>query len=83
VNAWLAAATVLLGGVFASGWVAVRGTRVEALAALELATTLTTLTLLLLAQGFQRPAYFGVAMVAAALGTLGNLVLVRFLDREL
>ena len=43
MNAWLAGAAVLLGGIAPCGWVAMRGTRLDALVALELATTLTTL----------------------------------------
>jgi len=55
----------------------------DALVALELATTLVTLTLVLLAEGFQRSSYFGVALAAAALGFVGNLVFVRFMEHEL
>jgi multisubunit Na+/H+ antiporter MnhF subunit len=83
MNAWLAGAAVLLGGIAPCGWVAMRGTRLDALVALELATTLTTLALVLLAQGFQRSAYYSVAMVAAALGVVGNLIFVRLAEREL
>jgi multicomponent Na+:H+ antiporter subunit F len=83
VNPWLAAAAVLLAGVVPCGWLCVRGTRMDALVALELATTLVTLTLLLLAEGFQRSSYFVLALGAAALGFVGNLVFVRFMEREL
>jgi multisubunit Na+/H+ antiporter MnhF subunit len=83
VNAWLAAAVTLLAGVVPCGWIGLRGTRTEALVALELATTLVTLALVLLAEGFERPSYFAVALAAAALGFIGNLVFVRFMESEL
>jgi multisubunit Na+/H+ antiporter MnhF subunit len=83
VNAWLAAAAALLAGVVPCGWVTLRGTRADALVALELATTLVTVALVLLAEGFHRPSYFGVALAAGALGFVGNLVFVRFMEREL
>ncbi len=83
MTAWLAGAVVLLAGVVPCGWLCLRGTRMDALVALELATTLVTLTLVLLAEGFQRSSYFGVALAAAALGFVGNLVFVRFMEHEL
>lgn len=83
MNAWLASATVLLLCLVPCGAVAVRGTRMEALVALELAATLTTVVLVLLAQGFQRSAYYGVALAAAAGAFVANLIFLRFMDREL
>jgi len=83
VNAWLAAAVVSLAGIAPCVWLCMRGTRVDALVALELATTLVTLTLVLLAEGFARSSYFILPMVAAALGFVGNLVFVRFMERDL
>jgi multisubunit Na+/H+ antiporter MnhF subunit len=83
VNAWLAAAAALLICVVPCGLVAVRGTRMEALVALELVATLMTLTFVLLAQGYQRSSYYAVALVAVAANFVGNLVYLRFMDREL
>ncbi len=83
MNPWLAAAVVLLAGVVPCGSLCVRGTRMDALVALELTTTLVTLTLLLLAEGFHRSSYSILALSAAALGFVGNLVFVRFMEREL
>jgi multicomponent Na+:H+ antiporter subunit F len=83
VNAWLAAAAATLAGIVPCGWLCLRGTRVEALVALELATTLATLTLVLLAEGFARSSYFILPLAAAALGFVGNLVFVRFMEQEL
>jgi len=83
VNAWLAAAAALIAGVVPCGWIAVRGTRMEAIVALELATTLVTLALILLAEGYGRSSYTLVALTLAALGFVGNLAFVRFMEREL
>jgi multisubunit Na+/H+ antiporter MnhF subunit len=84
VNVWLTAATALLAGLLPCGWVLVRGRLTEALVALELASTVVTVVLLLLAQGFHRSSYFTVPLVLAALSFLGSLVFIRFLgDRWL
>jgi multisubunit Na+/H+ antiporter MnhF subunit len=83
VNAWLAFAVALLCGLVPCGAVAVRGTRMEAFVALELSTTLVTLTLVALAQGFGRSVYHAVALTLAALALVGNLVFLRFMEREL
>ena len=83
MNAWLACAVVLLVCVVPCGWVVLRAQYMDALVALELATTLVTVALVLLAEGFHRSSYFVLGLTAAALGFVGNLVFVRFLDREL
>ena len=82
MNAWLAAATALLAGIVPCGALAVRGSRLDALVALELATTLTTLALVLLAEGYGRSSYYSVALALAGLGFVGNLVFVRFMERD-
>lgn len=78
MNVWLVAATVLLGGLVPCGWVLLRGRLTDALVALELASTLVTVVLVLLAEGFHRSSYFTVPLVLAALGFVGALVFVRF-----
>jgi multisubunit Na+/H+ antiporter MnhF subunit len=84
VNVWLVAATVLLAGVLPCGWVVLRGRLTEALVGLELASTLVTLVLVLLAEGFHRSSYFVLPLVLAALSFVGTLVFIRFLgDRWL
>ena len=79
MNVWLVAATVLLGAVAPCGWLLMRATVLDGLVALELATTLTTLVLVLLAEGFHRSSYFTVPLVLAAVGFVGTLVFARFL----
>jgi multicomponent Na+:H+ antiporter subunit F len=81
VNAWLVAATILLSGLLPCLWVAMRGTIVSALAALELASTITTLVLLAIAQGLRRDPFMDLALVSAVLSFAGALVFARFLER--
>jgi multisubunit Na+/H+ antiporter MnhF subunit len=84
VNAWLVAATVLLLGLVPCSWVLLRGKLNDALVAVELASTLVTLVLLLLAEGFHRSSYFELSLVLAALSFVGALLFVRFIgDRWL
>jgi multicomponent Na+:H+ antiporter subunit F len=81
LNAWLIAATVLLFGLGPCIWVVMRGSRISAVVALELASTLTTLTLLLIAQGLHRDPFADLALVSALLSFAGSLTFVRFLER--
>jgi multisubunit Na+/H+ antiporter MnhF subunit len=81
VNVWLIAATVLLAGLLPCLWVAMRGTIVSALAALELASTITTLALLMIAQGLRRDPFVDLALVSAVVSFAGALTFVRFLER--
>jgi multicomponent Na+:H+ antiporter subunit F len=81
VNVWLIATMVLLAGLVPCLWVAMRGTIVSALAALELASTLTTLALLMIAQGLRRDPFMDLALVSAILSFAGGLTFARFLER--
>jgi multisubunit Na+/H+ antiporter MnhF subunit len=83
MNAWSIAATVLLAGLAPLAAVALRGPRIDGVVALELASTNTVLVLLLLAQGFDRGVYFGLAVVLAAASFVGGLALARLFERWL
>jgi multisubunit Na+/H+ antiporter MnhF subunit len=82
VNVWLVAATVLLAGLVPCAYVMARGTLTDALVGLELASTLTAVVLVLLAEGFHRSSYFELGMVLAALQFGGTLVFIRFLGNR-
>jgi multisubunit Na+/H+ antiporter MnhF subunit len=82
VNVWLIAATALLAGLLPCGWVLLRGRLTEALVALELGSTIVTVVLLLLAEGFHRSSYFTLPLLLSALGFVSSLVLVRFLGEK-
>lgn len=81
MNVWLIAVAVLLTGLVPCVWVAMRGTIMSAMAALELASTITTLALLMIAQGMRRDPFMDLALVSAILSFAGALTFVRFLER--
>lgn len=81
MNAYLIAATALLFGLGPCVWVVMRGSRLSGVVALELASTLTTLTLLLISQGLHRDPFADLALVSALLSFAGSLTFVRFLER--
>jgi multicomponent Na+:H+ antiporter subunit F len=84
MNVWLIGATALLAGLGPCGWVVLRGRLTEAIVGLELASTIVTVVLVLLAEGFHRSSYFTLPLVLAALSFVGTLVFIRFLgDRWL
>lgn len=83
MNVWLWGATALLLGVVPCGWLSLRASRVDALVGLQTAGTVTTLVLVLLAEGFQRASYMGVALALAFLSFAGLLLIARFLGRHL
>ena len=84
MNPWLLAALVLvLLGLAPCLVVTLRGEPAERLIGLEIGSVVTTLVLLLLAQGFGRPAYVDVALLLAVLSMAGALVFARFLGRSL
>lgn len=84
MNVWLIAATALLAGLLPCGWVLMRARLADGLVALELASTVVALILVLLAEGFHRSSYFTLPIVLAALTFVGTLVFIRFLgDRWL
>lgn len=83
MNVWLWGATALLVGLVPCGALALRASRIDALVALQTAGTVTTLTLVLLAEGFHRASYMGLALALAFLSFTGTLVFARFLGRHL
>lgn len=84
MNEWFLAALVLVvGGLLPCLVVCVRASALEGLVALELAGVISTLTLLLLAEGLKRPPFADLAIVLGVLSFVGSLVFVRFVEREL
>ncbi len=84
MNAWLVSATVLLvAGLLPCLVVTMRSGSVERLVGLEVAGVVTTIVLLLLAQGFSRAVYLDLALVLALLSFAGSMVFARFLERWL
>lgn len=63
--------------------VSLRGDQVERLLGLEVGGVVTSLVLLLLAQGYARTSYVDVALLLALLSFAGSMVFARFLGRLL
>lgn len=84
MNGWLlAAALLLLVGFAPTVWGAASGPVRRRVMAQNLATLAACLVVLLLAQGYARPAYVDLALVLAVLGPAGTLVYARLLAGEL
>lgn len=83
MNAFLWAGTALVALELPLLLLASRAPRLDALAAVAAGSSIFTLALVLLAQGFQRTAYTVLGLVAAVLSFAGSMVFVRFFEREL
>ena len=86
MNAWLWAAAVVFAALVPTGIIVFRNqgdSLPDRLVALEMATALVTIDLLLFAQGFNRPSFFDIPLTLAILGFGGGMVFVRFVQRWL
>ncbi|MCW7946641.1 membrane protein [Streptomyces hygroscopicus] len=84
MNGWTLTATVALGaGVGATVWGVATGPLRRRVVAQNLSSALACPGLLLLAQGYGRPAYIDLALVLALLGPVGTLVFARLLADDL
>jgi multisubunit Na+/H+ antiporter MnhF subunit len=81
VNAFLAAATVLVAGLAPLILVASLRRPVDGLVALQAAGAVATLVLLCLAVGLGQSSFFTVPVIAAVASWIGCLVFGRFLGR--
>ena len=81
MNEWLVAAAAMLALLGPCGYIALRGSPVDRLLGLQLGATITTLVILLLAEGFNRSIYVDLALVYCVLSFTGTLAIVRFLER--
>lgn len=77
MNFWFWGATALLVGLVPCGIVCLRASLLDALVAVELATTVVTLVLVLLCEGFGRAEYYVLPLVLAPLALAGGLIFVR------
>ena len=83
MNLWEWASLALLLTLIPCGVVILRRGTADGLAALQLAGTITTLVLLLLAAGSARPSSADLALVMAVLAFPSGLVFAFFLERWL
>jgi multicomponent Na+:H+ antiporter subunit F len=82
MSEWHVAAAVLLVALAPCGWICARRDLADALAGLQLASTLGSLALLLIANAEQRQPFADLAVVLAALSFVGSLALSRFVERS-
>ena len=83
MSAWHVAALVLLIGLLPCMAVCLRGSPMDRLVGLEMAGTLDTLILLVLAAAYEQAIFFDLAVVLALVTFAGGLVFARFLERWL
>ncbi|HZX93375.1 MAG TPA: monovalent cation/H+ antiporter complex subunit F [Myxococcales bacterium] len=82
MSAWLAGALALCAGLAPCAAVALRAQDVmERVVALEMASVLVTLALVMLAEAMQRTLFLDLALTQALLSFGGGLVFARFLER--
>lgn len=83
MTAFVVAAIGMLIAVIPCGIVLIRGQLMEAVVAYEFISSIAVIVLILLAQGFRRPAEFELPVVLAVLLFGSGLVFVRSLERWL
>ena len=83
MNYWLAAAAALTVCLVPCAVVCMRAGRLAGLAALELAGSLTTGILMLLAESYRRQPFIDLALVFGALSVIGAIVFARLMEQDL
>jgi len=82
MSGWHLAAAILTAALIPCGWICVRRSFAEGLVAVQLAGTISALTLLTLAEAERRQPFANLALVLAVLSFAGALVFLRFLERQ-
>lgn len=80
MTAWLAAAIALLVLAVPAGFLSASGSMHSRVIGMQLSSTIVTLSLVVLAEAFNRDVYFDLAIVTGALSLVGTFVYVRVLD---
>jgi multisubunit Na+/H+ antiporter MnhF subunit len=83
MNYWYLAALGLLLAIIPSAVAISRGELMDRLVALEFATTLGVLALLLIAEGMHRPSFFDFSLTLALLSYPASLLFTHFFERWL
>jgi multisubunit Na+/H+ antiporter MnhF subunit len=81
MNEWLWAGAAMVGLLVPCTLLAMRGGIVDRLLGFELGSVVTSLALVVLAQGFARSIYIDLALVFTAMQYGATLMIVRFLER--
>jgi multicomponent Na+:H+ antiporter subunit F len=80
VNEWLLAGSAFVVLLLPAALLAMTGDVMDRFVALQLTSTIGTIALVVLAQGFNRDVYFDLAIVTAVLSFVGTLMYVRMLE---
>lgn len=80
MNVWLIAALALLPGLLACGLVCFLAGALSGLVAVELASSIAVVELLLLAEGTRRQPFVDLALVLAVMGFVGSLAFARLME---
>lgn len=83
MNEWMVGAVVLIAALVPCLLVCLLAGIGSALAALEVAGTLTVSVLMLLSEGFQRQPFIDLALVLAFLAVIGAIVFARMMEGRL
>jgi multicomponent Na+:H+ antiporter subunit F len=83
MNEWLWGAAILLLALVPCLYVCARKPAEDRLVALEFGSCIVTLELMLLAEGYHRPAFYDLPLTLALLAFGGGMVFARFLQRWL
>ncbi|HSU68705.1 MAG TPA: monovalent cation/H+ antiporter complex subunit F [Tepidisphaeraceae bacterium] len=82
-NVWLWAAAALLLALIPCGITVFRGKPGDRLVGMEMASTVVTLEMVLLVEGFQRTPFYDLPLTLALLSFGGGMVFARFMERWL
>jgi multicomponent Na+:H+ antiporter subunit F len=82
MNEWEIAAAVLTVALIPAGAVCARGSFAEGLVGVQLAGTVSSVILLVLAEAEGRQPFASLAVILAVLAFAGGLVFIRFLERQ-
>ncbi|MGH2865076.1 MAG: MrpF/PhaF family protein [Solirubrobacteraceae bacterium] len=80
MNVWLAAALGLLPALLACGVVCFRSAALSGLVAVELASAISVVELMLFSEGTHRQPFIDLALVLAVMGFVGSLAFARLME---
>jgi multisubunit Na+/H+ antiporter MnhF subunit len=80
VNVWLIAALALLPSLLGCGVVCMRSGALSGLVAMELASVVSVVELMLFSQGTHRQPFIDLALVLAVMGFIGSLAFARLME---
>jgi multisubunit Na+/H+ antiporter MnhF subunit len=83
VNIWLLAVALLQAGILLCGVVCVRSNLLRSVVAMEMASAIAVLSVVLLAEAVGRPAWFDLALALGLLSFPSSMVFLIFLERWL